>query len=80
MSGALGVSVRRDGNGYSFGADANVMGVLPSVSITVTEMGTLVDANVWSPKFGQDGKLRATGSIADIGGANLVKIGLRIDL
>jgi hypothetical protein len=75
-----GVSVRQDNQGSSVGLDANVAGFMPSASITVTEKGKQVDANIWSPSFGPGGKLQATTSVSDISGEKIVKIGLRVKL
>ncbi len=80
VSENLGVSARKDNEGYAVGADADVNGVMPSASLTVTEKGTQVDTNIWSQKMGPDGKVRVAGIWNDIGGENTVKIQLRISL
>ncbi len=73
-----------DGNKFAVGADAIVVGVMPSASVTVSEAGgkteTTVDANVWSPKFGPGGKVRIQAGVNDIGGENAMSVGLRLSL
>ncbi len=81
----LAVSVRVDAQGgskpaFAAGADANIAGVLPSASLTVREKGTQVDANLWSPKIGPDGKERFSASVTDLGGDNTLRIGIRVSL
>ncbi|MFH1470175.1 MAG: hypothetical protein ABIF01_00340 [Candidatus Micrarchaeota archaeon] len=83
--GNLGISGRveaKEGQSpaNSIGADANLSGFLPSASVTVNGTKTQLDANVWTPKIGPDGKARIAASIADIGGGNEVKVQLRISL